>query len=308
MTQAGTPRRRTLFLSFAGLGVFGCIWGATQPMTKVAVSTGHPPIGLIVWQLAFTAGCLGLIVAIRRMKIGLTRRHLFYYAVIGLLGTILPDMFVYLAAAHLPAGILSIALATVPIFSFGIALAAGNESFRPHRVMGIVLGVAAMMMIAVPDASLPDPGMAPWIFVALVAPVCYGLEGNFIGRLAPDDVSPVAVLFAASVFGLMVAAPLAWYSGDLIDLTQPWGDAEWALFASSVAHAAAYAGYMWLVGVAGVVFSSQISYVVMASAVGLSMIFLGEAYSVWVWLAIGLMGFGLTLVQPVGKLPKPVAA
>jgi hypothetical protein len=38
------------------------------------------------------------------------------------------------------------------------------------------------------------------------------------------------------------------------------------------------------------------------------MIFLGEAYSVWVWLAIGLMGFGLTLVQPVGKLPAPVAA
>ncbi|MFZ2101619.1 MAG: DMT family transporter [Oricola sp.] len=299
------PSRRTLLLSFAGLGVFGFFWGVSHPLTKVAVSTGHQPFGLIFWQLVFTASWLGLIVAARRLHIGLTRRHLLYYCAIGALGAILPDTFAYLAIQHLPAGIMAIAVATVPIISLTVALIAGNEAFRPTRVVGILLGVSAMIAIAAPETSLPDPAMAPWVLVALIAPVCYGLEGNVVAGLAPDDVHPIASLFSACIFGLLVITPLAWFSGQWIDMSQPWGKAEWALFGSSTAHAAAYAGYMWLIGLAGIVFTSQIAYVVMASAVMSSIVFLGESYSSWVWLAIALMVFCLTLVQPAGKLPDP---
>ena len=64
---------------------------------------------------------------------------------------------------------------------------------------------------------------------------------------------------------------------------------------------------MALIAFAGVVFSSQIAYVVTGSAIVASMVFLGEAYSGWVWAAMGLMAFGLLLVQPAGKLPDPIA-
>ena len=208
----------------------------------------------------------------------------------------------------MPAGIAALAVATVPMFAMVIALAAGNEIFRPRRAAGIVLGVAAMMAIALPDASLPDGAMAPWLLVALIAPLCYGLEGNVVARLAPGDMHPVAVLFAASVAGALICAPIAWFSGQWVDLTQEWGRAEWALFGSSTAHAAAYSGYMWLIGLAGIVFSSQMAYVVTTAAIVISIVLLGEAYSAWVWLAIGLMGVGLTLVQPAGKLPDPKTA
>ncbi len=35
------------FLSFAGLLTFGFSWGLTQPLTKISVSTGYQPIGII---------------------------------------------------------------------------------------------------------------------------------------------------------------------------------------------------------------------------------------------------------------------
>lgn len=299
--NAGTPDRRVLLVSLAGLAVFGCVWGATQPLTKIAVSTGHMPFGLIFWQFVFAAGWLGAFAAVRRMHVGLTARHLAYYATIALIGTIIPNAFSYLSIRHLPAGIMALAIATVPMFSLGIALAVGNERFRVKRVGGVVLGVSAMAAIALPEASLPDRAVAPWLLVALIAPACYGMEGNFVVRLAPRDTHPVAALFAASLIGATLAGPLAWLSGQWVDMTVPWGPAEWAILGSATAHAAAYGGYMWLIGVAGVVFSSQIAYVVTGAAIVMSIAFLGETYSGWVWLAMGLMAIGLTLVRPAGK-------
>ncbi len=90
-----------------------------------------------------------------------------------------------------------------------------------------------------------------------------------------------------------------------MDLTRAWHAPEWAILGSAVAHASAYSGYMWLIGLAGVVFTSQIAYVVTGSAILMSMAFLGEAYSAWVWLAVALMAAGLTLVQPAGRMPEP---
>jgi drug/metabolite transporter (DMT)-like permease len=60
---------------------------------------------------------------------------------------------------------------------------------------------------------------------------------------------------------------------------------------------------MWLIGFAGIVFTTQIAYVVTIVAIVIAIVFLGESYSIWVWIAIGIMLSGLLLVQPVGKLP-----
>lgn len=294
----------TIMLSFFGLGLFGLIWGSTIPLTKISVSTGHQPIGLIFWQLLFSVIILGAILLIRGYRIGWQRRHLVYYLVIGLIGTLIPNSFSFLAAAQLPAGIMAVAIATVPMFALVIALLLGNERFVPVRIAGIALGVAAMIFIALPESSLPRPEQAPWLLVALVAPFCYGVEGNYIAMRAPREINAIAALWGASLIGVLIAGPLAWVSGYWVDLTQPWGRAEWALLGASTGHAFAYAGYMWLVGLAGVVFSSQIAYVVTGWAVVSSMLFLGENYSIWVWLAIAMMFIGLLLVQPVGVMPE----
>ena len=103
---------------------------------------------------------------------------------------------------------------------------------------------------------------------------------------------------------LILITPLTVLSGQWIDLFKPWQAPEWAMMGTAIAHLIAYSGYIWLVGFAGVVFSAQISYIVTLAGITNSMLFLGETYSVWVWLAVALMLTGLALVQPVGKLPE----
>ncbi|MGB7285597.1 MAG: DMT family transporter [Salaquimonas sp.] len=292
-------------LAFAGLIFFGLAWGTTQPLTKIAVSTGHLPLGLIFWQLVFAVLLIGIVLWARKIPVPFNKQHLFYYVGVSILGTLVPNSFSYLAAAQLPAGIMAVVITTVPMFSLMIALSVGNEKFRMHRSLGIILGVSAMLMIALPEASLPTAGQGFWLLIALIAPFCYGIEGNFVASKAPPKLNPMAALWGASFFGMLISGPAAIVSGQWVDLFIPWQAAEWAILGSSIGHAIAYSGYMWLVGFAGVVFTAQISYVVMICAISISMLFLGEAYSSWVWLAIGLILIGLTLVQPIGKLPDP---
>lgn len=291
-------------LAFAGLFLFGIVWGSTLPLTKISVSTGYQPMGLIFWQMFFSVIVLGIVLFFRRIRVPLDKKHIAYYLAIAVIGTLIPNSFSYLAAANLPAGIMAVAITTVPMFSLFIALAVGNERFRISRSLGILLGCSAMLLIALPEASLPVPGQEFWVFVALIAPICYGFEGNFVAAKVPENLNPIAALWGASLIGIAIAFPWAVSTGQFVDLTKPWGAPEWSLLGSSAGHVIAYTGYMWLIGLAGVVFTAQIAYVVMISAILVSMIWLGETYSAWVWVAIGLMLFGLTLVQPIGKLPE----
>ncbi len=298
------PKVSAKALPFAILILCGTVWGATIPMMKIAVSTGHQPMGLIFWQVVILAIALGPVVLWRREAVPTTPHHIRYYALIGAIGTLIPSSVSFFVATKLPAGILGLLLATVPMFSLLVALIIRSERFQVRRMAGIGLGVIAMMLLAIPDASLPGAGMASLLLLGLFAPFCYGMEGNIVERLAPSDVTPLGVIFASSVLVTPVAGIIAWHGGMWVDPSLPWGTAEWALIGSSLGHAMAYTGYVALVGLAGAVFSSQIAYIVTLSAILASLIFLGESYPVSTWIAIAMMLGGLFLVQPEGYAPE----
>jgi drug/metabolite transporter (DMT)-like permease len=288
------------FRSTAVLIALGVIWGLTIPLTKIVVSTGHKPLGLIFWQLVFVAAVLCMISIVRRVGPILNRRTLLYFLAIALLGTIVPNSASYTAAAQLPAGVLGIIIASVPIFALGIALSLRIERPSLLRSVGVLLGVGAVVLLIAPESSLPEPEKAVFVLVALVAPLCYGAEGNYIATRAPPSMDPIVTLLGASVIGIAFVWPLALSTDSWVDLFKPWESPEWALLASSICHVVAYTGYVWLVGLAGAVFASQVAYVVTVSAVFLSSLILNESYSGWVWSALVLMIAGLALVQPHG--------
>ncbi len=77
--------------------------------------------------------------------------------------------------------------------------------------------------------------------------------------------------------------------------------AQQALVAGSLVHVIVYAGYVWLVGRAGAVFSVQVSYLVTGFGLFWAWALLGEAFSNAIWLALGAMFTGMYLVQPRPK-------
>jgi drug/metabolite transporter (DMT)-like permease len=270
----------------------------TIPLSKVAVSSGHQPMGLIFWQLTFSAIMLALVMR-KRIRLPILKpRYLLHFLIIGLLGTLLPNSITYLSIAELPAGVMAIIIASVPMFALLFALLLRLERFVAYRVLGVLLGGAAVLALIGPEASLPDPGKSLFVLLALIAPACYGLEGCYLARYTPLNLEPAVSLLGASVIGALIAAPLALATDTWVNLFTPWGKPEWALLLASSLHVVAYTGYIWLVGRAGAVFASQIAYIVTIAGVLLSALLLSEIYSGWVWAALALMIAGVALVQP----------
>lgn len=290
-----TPPRLALF---AVLAVLGAGWGLTTPLSKIAVSEGYRPFGIIFWQLVLGVALLGPVVWARGQRLAWGRPHLRLYGAIALIGTVFPNGASYAAAMHLPAGIIAILLSTVPMFAFVIALALGDERLVPTRLAGLALGLVGVLLIAGPEASLPERAMLAFVPLALVAPFFYGLEGNVVARWRVPGLDAIRLLLGASLVGLPVALALALVSGQWISPLPPWGAPDMAIVAGSSIHAAVYSAYVWLVSRAGAVFAAQVAYLVTGFGVVWSMAILGEGYSGWVWAALAAMVGGLALVQP----------
>jgi drug/metabolite transporter (DMT)-like permease len=292
----------------AVLVLIGTGWGLTTPLAKIAVSEGYGPLGLIFWQLVISGGLLMAVSALRGKGLPLRRRHLAFFLLIALLGTVVPNSASYAAARELPAGVLAILISTVPMFAFPIALGLGVDRFRVLRLFGLVCGLAGVVVLIGPRTSLPEPGMAAFIPLALVAPVFYAIEGNVVARWGTHGLDAVQVLAGASLIGAVVALPLALGSGQWIDPRPPWGAPDLALAASALVHAVVYSAYVWLVGRAGSVFAAQVSYLVTGFGVIWSMLLLSERYTAFVWIALALMLVGIFLVQPRPRIKLAPAA
>ena len=293
-----TPPKSRRLVFLAVLLACGLSWGSTQTLGKIAVSTGHQHFGLIFWQMAIGAVFLGLITLAQGKRVPLTRATLGFSAIIAVIGTIIPNSAFYYAVAHLPAGIMSIVISTVPLLSFPLALALGMDRFSLPRLAGLLCGLGGVALIALPQASLPEPGMAAFIPIALVGPLFYACESNFVARFGTAGMDALQAMFLTSVVGTVLSLPLAIGTGQFINPLSSFGAPEQALIASSLVHALAYSGYLWLASRAGAVFAAQSGYIVTGTGVVWAMVLLGESYSGWVWAALALMMFGLTLVQP----------
>ncbi len=269
----------------------------TQPLAKIAVSEGYRLFGLIFWQLALSTIALAVLQTLRRKPLRLDRRAVAVYAFVAFVGTLIPNSATYEAIRHLPSGLISILLALVPMFAFPVALALGNEGFQVSRFLGLCFGLAGVLLIVGPEASLPDRAMVAIVPLALIAPFCYGVEGNVVAKWGTADLDAVEVLFGASLLGAIIALPLALVSGQFIDL-RAWGAPDKAVVTGAMIHVTVYSTYVWMVGRAGAIFAVQVSYLVTGFGVLWAMLILGERFSPWVWAAMGVMMIGMFLVQP----------
>lgn len=285
----------------AVLFALGMGWGMTQPLGKIATTTGHGPFGLIFWQLVICVLVLGGVSLMRGKGLLLTRAALVFAVVVAILGTLVPNATFYISVERLPAGIMSILISAVPMLSFPIALMLGMDRFSALRLAGLSLGLGGVALIALPGAGLHAAGLSAFIPLALVGPLFYAVEANYVARFGTAGMDAVQAMFMASLVGLILCLPLALASGQMFNPVADFGRAEAALVVSSVVHALCYAGYVWLAARAGAVFAAQCSYLVTVAGVFWAMALLGERLPPQVWVSLVLMLAGVAMVSPRGS-------
>lgn len=287
--------------AWAILIVIGLIWGSTFSLAKIGAEGGGHPIGIAFWQTIIGASVLSFLVLIRRQKIPFTPRHILFYVVCGLSGTVIPNSLFYYAAPHISPGVLSITVTTVPMMTFVVAALLRIEAAQLRRVIGVCLGMGAVALLVGPETSLPDPAMIPWIFVGLVAAACYTVENLVVATKMPVGISPLVVATGMYISSAIIFTPVVFSGGTFHEILWPLSKPDLAIVVMSGISVLAYASYVYLITKAGAVFASQTAYVVTFSGVIWGIIIFDDSHSIWIWGSLALMLVALALVTPKKK-------
>lgn len=275
----------------------GTIWGATFSLALIATEKGAHPLGLSAWQVILTAAFFLVAFLFARFTL-FNFRHLHHYLVLAVIGITAPNLLYYFAAPHLSAGILAITISTVPLFTYAIVLLLRFESIVARRLVGIVVGMIAILLLVLPDHGFSSDDASFWILVVMICAILYSIENVYIGRGVEPEIDIRELLFGSNLVASLVQFPLAVYLG--VDESWTWlaSPAGLAIAGIAVGSGFAYAMFFYAIKTAGPVFASQCAYAVTISGVIWGMIIFSEQHSIWIWISIVVMMFGLVLVTP----------
>ena len=285
-------------MNFLILIILGLGWGLSFTLGKIAITAGGTPIGLTFWQSLFSGLILLAYVFFRHGKIIIPKIMFLPIVIITFLSVVIPNIIFYACVEHLDAGVLSISVSVIPLFTYLIAMGLRMDRFKIRRVLGLITGFCALLILILPENSLPDKRDIPWVLLALNCALCYALENIYIDRLALQNFGPIRLVCAVSFVSAIITFLLSLLM-DQFFILQP---TNLYLFISTLGlgfiSATAYSIFIYLIGRAGSVFSSQVGYLVTFFGVVWGIIILGETHSVFVWISLVMIMMGIFLVQP----------
>jgi drug/metabolite transporter (DMT)-like permease len=284
--------------ALAILLVMGLAWGLSFSLGKIAATGGAHPFAISFWQCWTAAVLLIGITFTRRRSISLTLSLIGFFMIIGLLGLVIPTALFYFAASHVPAGVLSLTVALVPILTFVASAIYGLEKFSYTRLAGVALGALAIIFLVAPTASLPDRTQLPWVVLALGSGACYATLNIILSLKKPPELDSSVVTCGMFTAAAVTMVPIVVLTGSFAPLAWPFGPIEYSMLGLGLISFTAYTLYLHLINHAGPVFTSQVANLVTLCGVLWGMILFGERHSAWIWLSLATMMAGVFLVAP----------
>lgn len=299
MTPDKSIRLVPLFL----LLLSGVSWGLMFSLNRIAVTDGVPFVPYVFWM---GAGAALILVILGATFGGLPKArwgHVRAYVVLGSISYGISYTILAFVAPKVPAGVLALGSTLTPILTYPAATAFGLDRFKIGRTLGLVLGLAGVALVVVPETSLPAPDMVPWVLLGLTVPVLYVANALLIALLKPppSGALPLAggTLTAGAIFmGVVMAA-----TGDWWWFEGPMGDGDWALIMAMFVIALSFYLMIEIIRIAGPVYFTTVNFMIPLTGIGWGVLFFGESHSLWIWLALVLMLAGLFMVNRPVKAP-----
>jgi len=292
---------------YALMLVMGILWGLALSLAKIGVLAGGHPVGMALWQVA-TSSTLLLGLLLLQSKRPVWRADVARFGLIcGACGVSFPAIALFWCALYLPAGVVAIAFSSMPLFTYLLAVMLKIERAQRRRLLGVVVGLAAMALLVLPETALPAPGLAPWVLLGLLASISMSLENSYAGGYRPPGVGSVELSFARQGTAVLLLLPLALLSDTTLPLFQSWGTVQYAATGNGLLSGVAFTILLYVIKTAGPVFASQTAYVITLAGVAWGIILFSESHSIYIWSALALTLVGIGMVRPRQPISRLVS-
>ena len=295
--DAGRLRGRALIVPTLLLLLGGISYGGIFSANKLAAGVSFPVFAYTFWIALFAGLALLIVGAVTGNLPPTSRAHLLQYLRLALLAVMLPVLATAIAARELPAGVITLVLTLVPGVTYLMSFAIRMERFEAMSLAGLALGAGGVLLIVLPEQSLPEAGAWVWMLVALVAAIAAAGSNVVAAAYRPPKTHSLAL-----ACGILLAAAVVMLPVMLIaDGPYLFADAGWQGIAgmawAAAIHCVTFYCFQEVTRRAGAVFFAQFNYLVVAAGIFWALILFDETLSIWVWAALACMVVGIWLVN-----------
>ncbi|HTP99742.1 MAG TPA: DMT family transporter [Casimicrobiaceae bacterium] len=302
--------RHPLAHAFVPIAILTLLWGCNWPVLKLAV-TEMAPLTFRTVTVPFAATGMLLVSRLSGDSIGLPREWILRVIVLAFFNIAAWNALVLFGVQQLPAGRSAIIAYTMPVWATPIAVAVLHEPLSVRKIVGLLLGMAAMVILLGDDIrhikSTPTGAL-----MILAAAIIWAIGTVLLRKWKP----PIAQNTLSGWMMFMGWAPLAiaapFFETHPASYLLHLQATTWFAILYNIFLAGTLAHWAWftLARTLPVAVSSLSSLPVPVIGVFSSMIVLGERPGVAEFLALGLVLLSLfaVLFQPAQRRVPAMAA
>lgn len=292
--------RRQISLLKGGflLMLLGACWGLIPSLSRMIMLDGLNPLGVAFWTLGLSATIMLTLSVVTGRLPETGWPAIRRYLVLGLLGGVLPQLFLFWVAAQVPAMIIAIVLAAESFLVFIMAAVLGLEAPNLKRFIGLSFGLACVVLIMVPGSDGTGVSGWFWIVAALAVPACYAVEDILVAALPEEGTDVLGTTTGIVVAAAVLLMPVTLATGSLIHPSEAASTYGTSFLLIASLSAFSNVLLIFTIRTTGAVFASQAGYAMTAGGIVWSIILLDETMSVWIWAALACLVSGLVLVMP----------
>ena len=275
----------------------GIVWGAIFTVNKVAAEAAVPPVAYAFWSILLAGVAMATLSLIFEGRPKLERHYLKFYFVSGVSNFGFAIILFAYAAPELPAGVITLVMMMTPTMTYLLAFAVRIDRFRAASFTGLLLGIAGVMVIVLPDFSLPSRDMAGWFLLTLLGPTSFAVGNVYVAMSRPPEIpglmATAGLCLSAAVF---ILPAMLIVDADFNPFTASSTGAG-AIVVAALIYAITLSLFFDIIRRAGPIYWSQIGYISVVSGIVWGMLAFGESHSVGIWLGAALMFGSLVLVN-----------
>jgi drug/metabolite transporter (DMT)-like permease len=208
------------FINYLSLFVAMFFWGGSFVLTKHLLADFHP-ITVIFARLVVSSFLFVIIgLSIYKKDFFISKKHILLFSALAFFEPVVYFLFETYSLQFTDPSIVSVIIATIPLFVAFVAVYFLKESFTKFNFMGVilsVLGIVVMLFPSFSDTSVSLLGVL-LAFGAVLSTIGY----NYFLKRIPHSYSPLLVITWQNLFGLLVFTPLFLLINSTESISNQW--------------------------------------------------------------------------------------
>ena len=287
---------------FILLIVLAAIWGSAFFNIKIASDT-YTPMAIAFGRIFFAALVMVLYCGMKGIKIDAFGEHWKMYASIGLVNLILPFFFISFGIVKVQSNMAAILMSTAPIYATILGqFFIQDEKINFLKLLGIIIGFLGIVFLFSDDLLINQSNFL-YALIIILGPFCYTLGGLLSLKL--KHIKNETLTSSILVWAVIMLLPVLFIVENPTELRPSWSSTISLFYLGVVATAIAWLMRFYILKSNGLVFQSQVAYIIPIFGLIFGYVFLGEKITYKIIVALIAVLVSTYLIEKSKKAKTP---